>query len=316
MSVLDRDRRFVTGQGGVRLSCLRVGPVGGEPVVLLHGFPEGAALGWRRQLDPLAAAGLRVWAPDQRGYGDSDRPRRAREYVIDNLSADALAVLEAAADEAGTDRVHLVGHDWGGAVAWWTAMAHPERLASLTVLNCPQLPVLQRALMFGNFRQMLRSWYIVFFQIPGLPELVLGSRRAALMVRGIQESARRATNGRPATFSEAELDAYRNAWSRPAVLRAMLNWYRALPRGRTTPRGSDGRVRVPTRVIWGVKDTALGKELAQQSVALCEKGELHFVEGATHWVQHEEPERVNAWIVEWVRSHAIRSGEAAAAERR
>ncbi len=298
----DLERITVAAHGGVRLSCLRAGPSGGEPVVLLHGFPESASLGWRRQLPVLAAAGLRVWAPDQRGYGESDRPPRVRDYVIDALSADALAVLDAAAREAGRPRAHLVAHDWGGAVAWWTALAVPERLASLTVLNCPPLGVLRRALLFRNPRQMARSWYIAWFQVPWLPAATLGAARAALLARGLRDSGRRASPGRGATFSRADLDAYRDAATRPGALRAMIAWYRALPFDRPLPPGSDGRVRVPARLIWGARDRALGRELAQESIATCEHGELLWVEEATHWVQHEEPQRVNAWIAEWVRA--------------
>jgi pimeloyl-ACP methyl ester carboxylesterase len=296
----DTERTTVAAHAGVRLSCLRSGPPGGEPAVLLHGFPENAALGWRRQLPALADAGLRVWAPDQRGYGESGRPSRVSDYVIDALSADALAVLDAAAAEAGRPRAHLVGHDWGGAVAWWTALAHPERLASLTILNCPQLSVLRSALLFRNPRQMARSWYIAWFQLPWLAPAVLGAGRAALLARGLRDSGRRASAGRPAAFDDHDLDAYRAAAARPGALRAMIAWYRALPFGRPVPPGSDGRVRVPVRLIWGARDRALGRELALQSLATCDRGELKLVEEATHWVQHEEPERVNAWIAEWV----------------
>jgi len=297
-------RVALAGHDGLRLSCLRAGPVGGEPVVLLHGFPEGAAHGWRRQLPALAAAGLRVWAPDQRGYGDSERPPRVRDYVIDRLAGDALAVLDAAAREAGRPRVHVVGHDWGGAVAWWVALAHSERLASLAILNCPHPLVLRRALL-RNPRQMARSWYMLLFQLPWLPEALFGARRGALLAKGLRDSGRKGAAGRPATFAPEELERYRELWSRPGALRPMIHWYRALRRAPRSPPGSpDGRVRVPTRLIWGTHDRALGRELAAPSAARCEDAEVIFCEEATHWVQHEEAERVNGLLVAWVRAHA------------
>lgn len=288
----------VAGEG-VRLACLRAGPVGGPPVVLLHGFPEGAALGWRRQIAPLAAAGLRVWAPDQRGYGDSDRPSRVRDYHLERLAADALAVLEAAAREAGRPRAHLVGHDWGGGVAWWAALRAPERLASLVILNCPHPLVMRRALSFGDVRQMARSWYMAWFQLPWLPEHLAALRGAGALVRGLRKTAR------PGTFDDAEFERHAAAWARPDVLRTMIHWYRGLRFAPGMPSASpDGRVRVPTRVVWGARDAFIGPGFAASSVALCERGELQLVAEATHWIQHEEPERVNAWIVQWVRAHA------------
>ncbi len=301
----------VAGHGGLRLSCLRAGPVGGEPVVLLHGFPEGAALGWRRQLPALAAAGLRVWAPDQRGYGESGRPARVRDAALDCLAGDALAVLAAAAGEARRPRAHLVGHDWGGGVAFWVALGAPGRLASLSILNCPHPLVMRRALLGGNPRQMVRSWYMLLFQIPWLPEALFGARRGALLARGLRDSGRRAAPGRPASFDEADLQRYREQWSRPGALRAMIHWYRARRRAPRLPPGAgDGRVRVPTRLIWGARDRALGRELAAPSAALCAEGEVVLCEDATHWVQHDEAERVNGLLVAWVRAHAGPPGAA------
>jgi pimeloyl-ACP methyl ester carboxylesterase len=225
-----------------------------------------------------------------------------RDYVIDRLAGDALAVLDVAAREASRPRAHLVGHDWGGGVAWWVALAHPERLASLAVLNCPHPLVFRRALA-TNPRQMARSWYMLLFQLPWLPEALFGARRGALLARGLRDSGRRASAGRPATFEADDLERYRALWSRPA-LRSMIHWYRALRRAPRSPPGApDGRVRVPTRLIWGVRDRALGRELALPSASLCEDGELVFCEEATHWVQHEEAERVNGLLVAWVREH-------------
>jgi epoxide hydrolase 4 len=290
------ERVFLAGRGA-RLSCLRAGPVGGEPVLLLHGFPEGAKLGWRRQIGPLAAAGLRVWAPDQRGYGESDRPSRVGDYRLDLLAGDARALLGHATREAGGRRVHLVGHDWGGAVAWWTALASPERLASLTILNCPHPLVFRRALLLSP-RQLLRSWYMLWFQLPWLPERLAGADHGASVARSLRKTAR------PDTFSDDDLDRYRLLLGQPGALRAMIHWYRALRYTPSPPEESpDLRVRVPTQILWGAKDRFIGREFAARSAALCDTVELRMVEEATHWVQHEEAERVNAWITGWVQAH-------------
>jgi len=304
------ERVDVAGHG-VRLSCLRAGPVGGEPVVLLHGFPEGAELGWRRQMPALAAAGFRVWAPDQRGYGPSDRPPRVRDYHLDLLAADALAVLDAAAAEAGRPHAHLVGHDWGGGVAWWAALLAPGRLASLTILNCPHPLVMRRALAFGDPRQMARSWYMAWFQVPWLPERLALARGGAAMARGLRNSAR------AGVFDDAELARYRELWAAPGAMRSMIHWYRALRFAPAAPAASpDGRVRVPTRLIFGARDSFLRRELVPPSAALCERCELSFVEDATHWVQHEEAERVNAWIAEWARAFSAPPSRAVGASPR
>jgi epoxide hydrolase 4 len=260
-------------------------------VLLLHGFPEGA-LCWRRQIGALAAAGYRVWAPDQRGYGGSDKPQGARNYRLSLLAADAFALIDA----AGAVSARVVGHDWGGAVAWWMAQARPDRVERLAILNCPHPAVLRRALK-TNPRQMLRSWYMAFMQLPRLPEALLGSGGGGPLARGLRDSSRKGT------FSEADLEAYRAQWSQPGALRAMIDWYRALRYPVPAMGGgvrSAPKIVPPTLLIWGKRDRALGPELAKPSVERCADGRLVFLEQATHWLQHEEPERVNALLLEFL----------------
>ncbi len=279
------------GRGdAVSLRVVRAGPVGGPPVILLHGFPEGW-YGWRKQIAPLARAGYRVWVPDQRGYGPSDKPARVSDYHIDRLADDVLGLLEAATIEAGLPAgtpVPLVGHDWGAAVAWWVALRDPERLQRLAILNVPHPVVMDRALR-TSLRQILRSWYIVFFQLPCLPEGLARAFDHAFMLGALRRS------GRPDTFSDEDLDHYRAAWGEPGALTAMLAWYRSAARSR--PRAPRPRVGVKTLMLWGCRDTALGEELAQPSIDLCDDGRLVLVPEATHWIQHEEPERVNAELL-------------------
>ena len=276
---------------GLRFRVIQAGPPAGRLVLLLHGFPEGA-LCWRHQIGALAQAGYRVWAPDQRGYGESARPAGVRDYRLPLLAADAFGLVDA----AGAVSAHVIAHDWGGAVAWWMAQARPDRIERLAILNCPHPAVMRRALL-TNPRQMLRSWYTAFFQLPWLPEALLGARDGALLARGLRTSGRK---DRPA-FTEAELAEYRRDWRRPGALRAMINWYRAarypLRMGGRVGAAAAPKVQPRTLLLWGRRDRALGAELAQPTLARCADARLVWLDQATHWLQHEEPERVNAELL-------------------
>jgi pimeloyl-ACP methyl ester carboxylesterase len=256
-------------------------------VVLLHGFPE-PWLCWRHQVGPLARAGFRVLAPDQRGYNTSDKPPRIADYALDVLAADVLGLIDA----AGRAEAALVGHDWGGIVAWWLALRHPDRVGRLAVLNAPH-PVAFRRALRRHPSQLLRSWYAFAFQIPRLPEAHF--RRANW--RGLVGLLR--ATSRPGAFTDEDLDRYRRAWSEPGAITAMIHWYRAALRHRPSPP-ADPRVRVPTLVLWGARDAALGRAVAEESLALCDDGRIEWFEEATHWLPHEEPERVNRLLLEFL----------------
>lgn len=273
---------------GIRLHVVQAGPDEGPLVILLHGFPE-FSYGWRRQIPYLASAGYRVWAPDQRGYNRSDKPDGIAEYTLDSLAADVIGLIDA----AGQEKVFLVGHDWGAAVAWWVAAKYPDRLAKMVVLNVPHGAVMKKNLRH-NFNQLRRSWYIFFFQVPWLPEFLARRQNWKMPAQALEESSR------PGTFTKSDLDQYRQAWSRPDAYRSMLNWYRAIVQKPSTPP-INPRITVPTLLIWGAQDRFLGRELAQPSIDLCDDGRLVFIEEATHWVQHEEPERVNGLIDAFLR---------------
>jgi pimeloyl-ACP methyl ester carboxylesterase len=276
-----RHRDVFTGE--VRLRVAEAGPPDGPPVLLLHGFPEPWS-GWRHQLGPLAEAGFRVLAPDQRGYGASEKPPGVAAYALDRLVADVVAL----ADAAGAGPVALVGHDWGGIVAWWTAVRHPGRVARLVVLNAPH-PTAYRRFVRRHPGQLARSAYAIGFQLPGLPEWALGRGDFRALARTLRRTSR------PGTFPDALLDDYRRAWSAPGAMTAMLHWYRAGLR-HVPDLSRDPRVRVPTTLIWGARDGFLRRELAPASLAYCDDGRLEVLEDATHWLHHEEPERVNALI--------------------
>lgn len=272
---------------GITLHVVQCGPLDGPLVVLLHGFPE-FWYGWRHQLQALAAAGFRVWAPDQRGYNRSDKPPRVADYSMEQLGADALGLLDA----AGAAKATVIGHDWGAAVTWWLAGHHPERLHRVAILNVPHPAVLGQALR-RTPRQLLKSWYIFFFQLPWLPERLF-RRREFRFGRG----ALRGTS-RPSTFTSDDLRQYTAAWAQPGALTGMINWYRAAFR-RARGVGAVGRITIPVRILWGRQDAFLVPELAQLSQQQCSQGELFYFDHATHWLHQEEPDAVNQRLLEFL----------------
>ena len=272
---------------GVNLHVVEAGPEDGRLVILLHGFPE-FWYGWRKQIGPLAAAGFRVLVPDQRGYNLSDKPKGVRPYNLDDLALDVIGLIGG----AGRQKARVVAHDWGGAVGWWLGMKFPDRVERLALLNMPHLSVMRRAIL-KNPAQRRRVSYMFFFQLPWLPERALSKENWKYLAKALQATSR------PGTFSEEDLAHYREAWSRPGAITGMLNWYRAGLRTRPRPPRSS-RVSVPTLLIWGPKDRALLRELAQPSIDRCDDGRLVFLEEATHWVQHEEPEEVNRLLIDFL----------------
>lgn len=273
---------------GINLHVVQDGPSTGRLVILLHGFPE-FWYGWRRQIPYLGAAGYRVWAPDQRGYNLSDKPDGIAAYTLDELGADVIGLMDA----AGQETALVVGHDWGAAVAWWLALKYPARVARMVIINVPHGAVLMKHLR-RNLAQMRKSWYMFFFQIPYLPETLIRMQNCNMLARALKKSSC------VGTFTNYDLNIYRQAWAQPKALTSMLNWYRAVMQKPPT-RPDNIRITVPTLLIWGARDRFLGRELAQPSIDLCDDGRLVFFEEATHWVQHEEAQRVNELIDTFLR---------------
>jgi epoxide hydrolase 4 len=269
---------------GVRLHRVEAGE--GPPVVLLHGFPE-FWWGWRRQLPALAEAGFRAVAPDLRGYHFSEKPAGVGAYRVETLAADVAALIA----ELGEGSAHLVGHDWGGVVAWRLAMDHPERVRRLVVMNAPHPEPFRRALRGG--RQALRSWYAAAFQLPVLPEAALRAGGYRLLDRVFEGAA-----GRLGVFAPAELARYREAAARPGALSAMLHYYRAAVRYRVAP---SRQIAHETMLIWGERDPALGVELTRGLDPWVPRLRVHRLPAAGHWVQHEAPETVNRLLAGFLR---------------
>ena len=271
----------------VRLHAVAAGPTDGPVVILLHGFPE-FWYGWRRQIEPLAAAGFRVIVPDQRGYNLSSKPGGVAAYALIELVSDVIAI----ADQLGQEKIFLAGHDWGAAVAWSAALLHRQRIAKLAVLNVPH-PSVMRKFLSTRPRQFLRSWYMFLFQVPWLPEALLSAFNFRVAARSLLRSSR------PGTFSAEDLAQYRAAWSQPGALTGMINWYRALFRVRV--KFPDKTVCAPTRILWGERDDFLLTEMAHESLRYCTSAELFTFANATHWLQHEEPVRVSELLIDFFR---------------
>ncbi len=273
---------------GLRMHAAVAGPADGPLVILLHGFPE-FWYGWHRQIGPLAEAGFRVVVPDQRGYNLTEKPQ---PFDTHTLAADVVHLIEA----CGHRDALVAGHDWGALVAWTLAGLHPERVRRLAVLNVPHPTAASREIFGGNLRQIFKSWYIFFFQLPFLPELILSSRHHAVLRTTMRAS------GRPSTFSAVDLERYQAAWEQPAALPAMLGWYRALVRqalGKALPNLEP--ITAPTLILWGERDVALSLELARRSLEYVANGRLVQFPEATHWVQHDAANEVSKLLLEHFR---------------
>jgi pimeloyl-ACP methyl ester carboxylesterase len=273
---------------GIRLHVVQAGPKQGPPVILLHGYPE-FWFGWHRQLGALAGEGFRVIAPDQRGYGLSDKPSDVDAYRVSVLEEDVLALATA----LGHERFALAGHDWGGTIAWHVAAEHPERVSRLLIVNMGHPLAFEELSAAGGTRDTV-SWYRTFFRVPRVPELLMRIGNWAPLVKSLRDSAQ------PGIFPEEELRFYRPAWDEPGAMRAMLNWYRAAGRNWHRVAG-DGRVKAPTQILWGVKDAFLDPRLAQRSAGYCDTVQVTEFEDAGHWLLHEEAGMTSWLMLEFLR---------------
>lgn len=254
----------------------------------LHGFPE-LNYSWRYQMPLLAARGWRVWAPNLRGYGASSKPPHRRDYAIPRLLEDVAALI----DLSGATEVMLVAHDWGAIIAWMFAIRRVRPLSKLVIMNVPHPLCGRREI--RTWKQLKKSWYIFFFQLPWLPEVGLIRNDAARIKRAFTGMAIDKSG-----FPPEVTQVYANAAQRPGAIGAMLNYYRALLRDFDFADVGDGEVDVPTLMIWGEEDSALGIESTHGTEAYVADFELHTLLGVSHWVQQEAPEQVNAILGDWL----------------
>lgn len=266
---------------------------GPDVALCLHGFPE-SRFSWRHQLEPLAATGWHAVAPDMRGYGESSRPSDLAAYRMEHLVADAAALFDA----LGARRRLLVAHDWGALIAWTFAMERARPLDGLVVMNVPH-PAVFRAVLRRSWAQRGRSWYVLFFQLPRVPEWALRAGGARAVARAFTGMA-----VNKAAFPPDVVAHYRANALRPGAATAMVNYYRANARaiGRDAP---SPRIGVPTLMIWGEEDAALGIELTQGYEPYVDDFTLHRLPGVSHWVQQEAPALVNERMGAWMRARGL-----------
>lgn len=275
---------------GIRLHVARAGA--GPAVILLHGFPE-FWYSWRHQIPALVGAGFSAAAPDLRGYNLSDKPSEREAYRLEHLVSDVAAV----ARSTGQRRVHVVGHDWGGVIAWTFASQHPELVDRLVIMNAPHL---------GRFVELVRrppqifhSWYLLLFQLPRVPERLIAARNYAAV-----RSLLRRKPAVAGAFSREEVDHFVEAISRPGALTAALNYYRALRLPRASAIGRHARTDAETLVIWGERDAALTVGLLDGIELYAPRARVHRIPYASHWVQTEAAAEVNLVLLEFLQKQS------------
>lgn len=267
---------------------------GDRLALCLHGFPE-CWYSWRYQMPLLARLGYRVWAPDLRGYGLSSRPTEVADYAVEELMGDVAGLIDA----SGAKSTLLMGHDWGGIIAWLFATRRLRPLERLVNMNIPHLGAGRAS---AGWRQRLRSWYALFFQLPGLPERMFG-RDARRIGRMFERTA-----ARPGAFKPEDIEVYRQSAAQPGALKAMIHYYRALVRGGGMKRQvalGFPVIDVPTLLLWGTEDVALRVELTHGTERFVDDFTLRYLPGVGHWVQQEAPEEVNAMLEAWLTGEPV-----------
>ena len=275
--------------GGVRLHYAKAGD-GGRLVLLLHGFPE-CWYSWRHQLRELSNE-YTVVAPDLRGFNLSDKPKNVSDYKIDKVVDDVIGLIH----HFGQNEAAVIGHDWGGAVAWAAAMNHPEHVWKVGSLQTPPAPIWRKN--FG-FRQFLASWYMFFFQLPLIPEYLLSFNDYALLERAMRRST-----ANPRVFTDEDIAEYKKAWSEPGALTAMINYYRAnIPARLLAHRTSSRKIKVPSLFVYGEKDFAILHDTVQGISQMIDAPFADIrIANSGHWVQQEASGEVTAVIQDFLSS--------------
>jgi pimeloyl-ACP methyl ester carboxylesterase len=278
---------------GIKLSVLEAGPMDGKLLLFQHGFPETAFLSWQHQICFFAELGYHVVAPDLRGYNTSDKPQGISNYHLEEISKDVIGLL----DYFKVEKAVIVGHDWGAVLAWWIAASYPERVEKLAILNAPHSAAYREHLK-QSFNQFSKSWYIFYFQLPYLPEDKFMRNNFTFGLLALAGSSKPGH-----TFTHDAIPRYLQAWSEPNAVQGMINWYRALIQDRRASSTSilTAPVNVDTLIIWGKADIALDWEMAALSAKMCKKAvQVVYFDDATHWVQHDKPQEVNAQLLQFI----------------
>ncbi|BAY84212.1 alpha/beta hydrolase fold protein [Calothrix parasitica NIES-267] len=269
---------------GVNLHYVTQGS--GPLMLMLHGFPE-FWYSWRYQI-PEFASDFKVVAPDLRGYNDSDKPASQSAYVMNELVRDVEGIIRG----LGYEKCVLVAHDWGGGIGWSFAYNYPQMVERLIIMNCPHPAKFSEGL--RTPQQLLRSWYMFFFQLPAIPELFLQSQDYQFI-----ENAFKGMAIKKSAFSREDINAYKDAAAKRGALTAMINYYRNIL-GSPMLNQNSSILEVPTLMIWGEEDTALGKELTYGTEAYVRDFQIKYIPNCSHWVQQEQPESVNQYMREFL----------------
>lgn len=275
---------------GIRLHYVIAGQ--GPLVVLLHGFPE-FWYEWRHQI-PVLAKHYTVVAPDLRGYNESDKPFNVDDYRLSVVEEDVVGLIQG----LGHEKAFIVGHDWGGAVAWRLALDHPEVVEKLAILNSPHPSVFAKAI--AKFQQVRKAWYMLFFQLPFLPELLIKMNLKAALRLIMQKKARNKN-----AITDDDIDQYVAALRKPQAIASALNYYRAAFRNRTKEISVKGKkIDAPTLLLWGLNDPVLGKELTEGMESLFNNSyKVHYLKNCSHWVNEEQPDEVNKALLHFLKPH-------------
>lgn len=261
-----------------QFSILTAGDATQEAILLLHGFPEDA-MSFQKEILFLADLGFYVVAPDQRGHGESHGSDDLLPYRLDHLALDIHSIL----DHFKLQTVQLIGHDWGGVVSWYLISSNPTRFKSALIMCAPHWKPFRKNLL-SNPRQLMKSWYMFFIQLPKLPELLFGLNQY-LWFAGLLRRSSKLGN-----YPKGNLDRLRKSWIQRKGMSHMLNWYRAM---RNFKEEMFPKIHLPVTVLWGKSDPYLNLKLAEESLKECSKGTLHILENVGHWPHHEDPEALH-----------------------
>lgn len=260
----------------ITLSVLTAGPLDGKMVLLLHGFPENAE-SWTEQINYLAGLGYFVVAPDQRGYNESTAPESTKNYKIDILALDMLFLVK----HFRKDKVFIVGHDWGAIVGWYLIAFFPETFEKAVMASAPHWDIFKKYLL-SHPRQLLKSWYIFFIQIPLIPEFFFGFNSYTVLSSMLTKH----------DYPEDKLRDLRNSWIKHKKFSFMLNWYRAMRY--MNIKLPKSKIQVPTHIVWGEKDPFCMSEMALMCKDYCQKSEVTIMKGVGHWPQHHNITEFNS----------------------
>lgn len=282
----------------VKLHYIEVGN-GEKVIIFLHGWPE-FWYSWRKQMAFFAEKGFRVIVPDLRGFNLSEKPKNISDYAMENVRADIAQLM----DKLNIEKANITGHDWGGAVAWHLATHYPNKVDKLAILNSPHPSIFYKHLK-SDTSQLLKSWYMLFFQIPFLPEFFIN-----LNLKQFFKNALRGWAINKNAFTDEDLNKYVEAYKQKGALKASINYYRAGLRFSNAKKSKGKKVQAPTLLIWGENDKALGKELTVGTENYINNTfELKLIPNCSHWVQQDEPEKVNEYLFDFFKTSPINQGE-------